>query len=116
MLILIASDDKNLNSKIAKRFGHANYYILFDSEKKSFKSIKNIEEGHNHDTFEEFINNGVKKFIVGNIGPNAFEVINKSNTEIYLAIKMTVQEAINKLINKELERLWEPTVKSSIGR
>jgi len=38
MKILLATDDKTLESKIAKRFGHANYYLIFNNESKELEA------------------------------------------------------------------------------
>ena len=114
MLILIGSDGNNLESTIAKRFGHANYYILFNSESQSFNVFENNDEGHNHENLRNFLNKGVEAFIVGNIGPYAFEIINTNVSKVYLARKMIVREAIKKVIKGELLQLSEPTVKRSM--
>jgi predicted Fe-Mo cluster-binding NifX family protein len=115
MLILIGSDGNNLDSPIAKRFGHAEYLIQYNTDSKSFETFKNNEEGHNHDNLQKFLDKGIKVFIVGNIGPQAFETINTPKTKVYLARKMSVQEALNKYQNGELKQLFESTVKQSIG-
>jgi predicted Fe-Mo cluster-binding NifX family protein len=114
MLILIGSDKKSLESPIAKRFGHANYYILFNSESQSFRAFENNDEGHNHENLRNFLDKGVEVFIVGNIGPYAFEIINTKVSKVYLARKMLVRDAIEKYIKGELMQLSEPTVKKSM--
>lgn len=114
MLILIGSDGNSLESQIAKRFGHANYFILFNTEKKSFEAFENIDEGHNHNNLRIFLDKGVEAFIVGNIGPHAFEIMNTPKSKIYLARKMLVREAIEKYLKGELRQLSEPTVKRSL--
>lgn len=115
MLILLGSDGNNLESPIAKRFGHANYYIIFNSESKDFHAIENENDGHNHDNLRNFLDKNVEAFIVGNIGPHAFEIINTPTSKVYLARKMLVKEAIEKFIKGELLQLREPTNKRSIG-
>lgn len=115
MLILIGSDGNKLDSPIAKRFGHAGYFILYNTETKSFEAFENIDEGHNHENLQQFLEKGVEAFIVGNIGPHAFELVNTPKSKVYLARKMSVQEAINKFLNNELKMLTEPTAKKSIG-
>ena len=115
MLILIGSDGNNLESPIAKRFGHANYFILYNTDAKSFEAIENKDEGHNHENLQEFLDKGVEVFIVGNIGPYAFEVINTLKSHVYLARKMSTKEAIDKFIKGKLKQLTEPTAKKSIG-
>lgn len=115
MLILIGSDGDKLESLISKRFGHADYFIKYNTETKSFEAIDNAEEEHNHDNLQKFIEDGVEAFIVGNIGPHAFEIINTQKSKVYLARKMSVQEAIEKYLKGELQQLTEPTAKKSIG-
>ncbi|MGQ9799291.1 MAG: NifB/NifX family molybdenum-iron cluster-binding protein, partial [Ignavibacterium sp.] len=108
MLLLIGSDGSKLESPIAKRFGHADYFILYNTETKSFEAFENVDEGHNHQKLQQFLDKGVEAFIVGNIGPHAFEVINTPKSKIYLARKMSVQEAIDKYLKGELKQLTEP--------
>jgi predicted Fe-Mo cluster-binding NifX family protein len=114
MLILIGSDTNNLEGPVAKRFGHANYYILFNSESQSFNAIENNEERHSHNNLRGFINKGVEIFIVANIGPYAFEIVNTANSKVYLARKMLVKDAIEKYMKGELMQLAEPTIQRSI--
>ncbi len=114
MLICIGSDGNNLESQVAKRFGHANYLILFNTETKSFESFINNNEGHNHDNLQEYLDKGVRAFIVGNIGPHAFEILKEGNSKIYLARKMTVNDSIEFFISGSLKELSEPTAKKSV--
>jgi predicted Fe-Mo cluster-binding NifX family protein len=103
-----------LESTIAKRSGHANYYILFNSESQSFDAFENNDEGNNHENLRSFLDKGAEAFIVGNISPYAFEIINTPKSKVYLARKMLVREAIEKFIKSELLQLSEPTVKRSV--
>ncbi len=114
MLILIGSDGNSLDSPIAKRFGHASYFIMFNTETKTYEAFENIAEEHNHDNLQDFLGNGVEAFVVGNIGPHAFKIINTPKSKVCLARKMSVSESITKFLNGELEHLTKPTVKKSI--
>ncbi len=114
MKIFIGVDSPTLNGKIAKRFGHADYYLIYDSDNENLDVNSNSSHDEKHTILFEAINKGVKVFIVGNIGPHAFQILNKNGVKIYLARKMTAQVAIDKLIIGELELLTEPTVKKSM--
>ncbi len=114
MKIFIGADSPELTSKIAKRFGHANYYLTYDSESKNFEVIGNKEHDEKHQILFDAIHNNVKVFIVGNIGPHAFKILKEGNVKTYLARQMTVEEALQKLEINELEFLTEPTVKKSM--
>jgi len=115
MLIVIGSDGISLNDKVAKRFGHAEYYIKYDTETNKFEAIKNNDEDHTHSELENMVDEGVEVFIVGNVGPHAFDILNESGTEVYLARKMTIEEAIDNYKSQSLQKLTEPTVKKSIN-
>ncbi len=114
MKILLATDGKTLESKIAKRFGHANYYQIYDHESKEIEARVNHGHDDNHSSLVDLANEGVTIFIVGNIGPNAFKVLNDKNTKVYLARKIIAKEALEKFLNNELEELTNPTLKRSI--
>lgn len=115
MILIIGADGNNLQSNIAKRFGHAAYYLIYNSESKSFEAVENIDHDHSHSALYDFLDKGTEAFIVGNVGPHAFEILKSGNAKIFLARKMTAEQAINALSNNELEKLDEPTVKRSIG-
>jgi predicted Fe-Mo cluster-binding NifX family protein len=115
MKIIVGADGNHIGSLVAKRFGHANYFILFNTETGTYISFDNINKGNNHNNFQHFLDQGVESFIVGNIGPHAFNIINTPKSKIYLARKMSVQEAIHKFEKSELKQLTGPTAKRSIG-
>jgi predicted Fe-Mo cluster-binding NifX family protein len=114
MKILLATDGKTLESKIAKRFGHADFYLIFDNESKEIEARVNPGHDDNHSSLVDLANEGVAHFIVGNIGPNAFKILNDKNTKVYLARKYRAKEALEKFLNNELEELTTPTLKRSI--
>lgn len=114
MKILLATDGKTLESKIAKRFGHANYYLIFNNESKELEARINHGHDDDHSSLVDLANEGVTHFIVGNIGPNAFKVLNAKNTKVYLARKYSAEEALKKFLDNELEELTTPTLKRSI--
>ena len=122
MLIVIGADGNTLGSEVSKRFGHASRYIVYNTESGLFNPLKNdheeeseTESGDEHADLRRFPEEGVKGFIVGNIGPQAFQIIKTPETRIYLARKMTVAEAITMLLNNEPTELTAPTAKRSIG-
>ena len=114
MKILLATDGKTFKSRIAKRFGHAKYYLIFDSESKEIDVRINSGHDDNHSNLIVLADEDVENFIVGNIGPNAFRVLNDKNAKVYLASKTIAEEALNKFFNNELEELTSPTLKRSI--
>lgn len=47
MEILLAADGDNLESKIDKRFGEANYYLIYDTDSKTVEA--RVNKGHDDD-------------------------------------------------------------------
>lgn len=115
MLIAIGSDGNEITSNVAKRFGHAAYYLIYNSELKTVEAIENIDHDHSHSVLYDFLAKGTEAFIVGNVGPHAFEILNSGNAKIFLARKMTAEQAVEALGKNELEELSKPTAKKSIG-
>lgn len=116
MKICLGIDGNNLESEMAKRFGHAAYYLIYDTENKTSEVLINkVDQDDNHDILYNIFDKGVKTFIVGNIGPHAFDILNSAGCKIYLARKVTAAHAIELFLKGELKELHEPTAKKSIG-
>ncbi len=114
MKIMFATDDKTMNSHIAKRFGHAVYYLIFETVGNSLDARVNNGHNNDHSSLVDLMNEGVTHFVIGNIGPQAFNVLKKDNANIYLARKLTANKALEQLLENKLEELTEPTLKKSI--
>lgn len=115
MKVVLAADGNSLESNIAKRFGHADYYLIVDTESLSFEAVENPGHSDNHAIIQKIAERGVDMFIVGNIGPHAFEIINSLGLKVGLLRKSTAREAIDKLLSNDLEMLNGPTLKRSIS-
>lgn len=115
MIITIAADKNNLESNVAKRFGHAEYYLLYNSENGQYESMINTDHDHTHSVLYTLLDKGSNVFIVGNVGPHAFDIIKNKNTKVFLARRMAVKEALDKYAAGELAELLEPSVKKSIN-
>ena len=113
MKVLIATQNASLDSTVAKRFGHAPYYLLIDSESIEVEVFDNPEHDDTHSIIPELAKRGVKLFITGNIGPHAYDLIRSLNLRVALARKMTARKALRKLQEGELQILDAPTMKHS---
>jgi len=114
--VLIATDKKTLDGRVSKRFGHAAYYLIVNLDTMQVKVIdnRNQSEDHDHTIIEQAANAGVKIFITGNIGPEAYKMIDSRNLQVAVARKMTGMEALEKLQRRELKILDSPTLRHSI--
>lgn len=114
MLILFGSDGNNLESFVSRRFGHSDYYLIYNLKENNFQSFRNNREEHDHNNLHRFVDIGVEAFIVGNIGPGAFNIVNSHKSKVYLARNLSVKEALEKFLKNELTLLTKPTAKKSI--
>ncbi|HMQ54005.1 MAG TPA: NifB/NifX family molybdenum-iron cluster-binding protein [Anaerolineae bacterium] len=114
MKVAIAASGPSLDSPVAKRFGHAPYYLLVDSATLETLVFENREpEDETHAIIPDLTGQGAEVFITGNIGPHAFELARSLERPVALARQMPAREALAKLQKGELELLQAPTVKHS---
>jgi len=121
--VVIAANGPTLESTVAKRFGHAPYYLMVNAATMLMQVIDNNDqhdETDNHGRHDEshaivpqLVGQGAELFITGNIGPHAFELIHSLDRRVALARRMSAGEALVKLQRGELEILSAPTVKRS---
>ena len=116
MKVLLATEGNTLESKIAKRFGEAPYYLIYDTETNKVETTVNHGHDDNHSELIKLVEEGILYYIVGNTGPNAFNVLNERNAKLYLARGMVAQEALNTFQSGKLEQLTKATLKRPIRR
>jgi len=99
MKIIITSQGNELSSEIDLRFGRAKWLILFDTETDTFEAHDNnlnlnASQGAGIQTGRNIAELGADGVITGNVGPNAFKTLSAANIKVYLAEKLTVEQAI----------------------
>ncbi len=108
MKLMITSRGDSLNSPMDERYGRSEYFIIYDTEKESFESIKNPylnDQGGVGISVAKFtIEKGINALISGSFGPNAQDVLKGSGIELYTAKGGTVSDVINDFKNGKLER------------
>ena len=125
MKVAIAVNEATLDSRVAKRFGHAPFYLLVDTDTNQVQVIENLDADHDHHhddhhdhddahaIIPQMVQKGVKVFITGNIGPHAFEMVQSLSCRVALARGVSAAEALGQFKNNQLKILTEPTVKRS---
>ena len=115
MKIAITAQGQDLSSQVDQRFGRAKWLIVVDTETGDFQAHDNgvnfnAAQGAGIQTGQNIASLNVEAAITGNIGPNAFKVLNAANIKIFLAEKQTVQEAIDSFKAGELKEMNQPNV------
>ncbi|MFA5363282.1 MAG: NifB/NifX family molybdenum-iron cluster-binding protein [Candidatus Omnitrophota bacterium] len=119
MKICITSEGKTLDSKVDPRFGRCRDFIFFDTDTGRFESQENtnaqFQGGAGIQSAQLAGSKGAKAVLTGNVGPNAFETLNKAGIEVYLNVSGTVKEAIEAYKSGKLKAIQGPSVGSKFG-
>lgn len=109
MKIAITSDGQNLDSQVDLRFGRAKGFIIYNLEDESFEFVDNIQnlnaaQGAGIQAAQNVINQAVEAVITGHCGPKAFNLLTNENVKIFVGAEGTIQDAIRKFKNNELQK------------
>lgn len=114
MKILLATEGNTLESKIAKRFGEAPFYLIYNSKTKELEARVNQGHDDNHSELIKLVNEDILVYIIGNTGPNAFNILNNKNASLYLARGYVAKDALNTFLDNKLDKLTKSTLKKPI--
>ncbi|SHH94550.1 NifB/NifX family molybdenum-iron cluster-binding protein [Clostridium grantii] len=109
MKIGISANGKTTEDNLDIRFGRCEYFQIHDTETKEVKVLEN--EGQNASggagivASNQLIEEKVDTIITGNLGPNAFELIEKAGIKAYKCAGIEIISAIEKYNNGELEEI-----------
>jgi predicted Fe-Mo cluster-binding NifX family protein len=119
MKICITSQGKTLDSLVDPRFGRCVFFIIADTGSMEFEVIENINAsssgGAGIQSGQLVSEKDVEAVLTGNVGPNAFEVLNASNIKVITGVSGTIKSAIEKYNNGDLKHIENPNVKSHFG-
>lgn len=111
MKIGISSRGKTLDSLLDERFGRCEYFLIYDTKDKQSSVLENkgqlAQGGAGIKTAQQLIDEKVDVIITGHLGPNAYELIDKSGIKAYECKTTTINLAIEKLENDELLEIRE---------
>lgn len=87
MKIAISATGQNKESLLDRRFGRCNYFLIFNTETGEYKTISNngvaSSGGAGIAAASQVIDEKVSAIVTGNLGPNAFELIEKAGIKAY---------------------------------
>ena len=109
MKIAISATGQNKESLLDRRFGRCDYFLIYDTEMGDYKAIENAgvssEGGAGIAAASQIIEEGVSAIITGNLGPNAFELIEKAGIKSYSCEALPVFSVIEMLQNNGLSEI-----------
>ncbi len=117
MKLCITSKGPELKAEVDPRFGRAAYFIIVDSETGDFHAKQNeavnAPGGAGIQAGQTVTEEGVQAVITGNVGPNAFDVLEKAGISVIVDVEGTVDQALKDFQAGKLENNATdgPTVK-----
>jgi predicted Fe-Mo cluster-binding NifX family protein len=98
MKIAISVDGKDLSAQVDPRFGRARGFLLIDQESTESEHIDNpnidASGGAGIQTAQMVTGRGAEAVITGNIGPNAFKVLEAAGVAVYTGASGTARESL----------------------
>jgi len=109
MKICIPTENKEgLGAKVHEHFGSAPYFIIYDTEKETFKAVDNSNAHHSHGMCHPIGVLGVSSLdavVCRGMGLRAVQKLNEANIKAYRASGETVAEIIRKYKAGGLEEI-----------
>lgn len=112
MKIAISTEGKTVDSVLDKRFGRCDYFQIHNTENGEVKVIENEGKissgGAGIAASQQLLDEGIDVIITGNLGPNAFKIINKANIKAYQCDEVSISSVLEKYKKGELTELKMP--------
>ncbi len=122
MRVCVTAQGPSLDSIIDPRFGRCQYFIFVDTDTMEFEAVENpniMSAGGAGIQSAQFVaNKGVNAVITGNVGPNAFQVLQTAGVQVLTLGapgNLTVRQAIELFKQGRLQPTISPTVSAHFG-
>ncbi len=119
MKICVTSQGDNLDSQVDQRFGRCQYFIIVDTDTLQFEAIQNpgveVKGGTGVQSAQIIAVKKARSVLTGNIGPNAFQILQAAGIDIFTDVSGTVREAIDTFKRGKFERSESSSVSSKFG-
>ena len=112
MKICISSTGENLKSQVDPRFGRAAHLLLVDTDGNGLRQLEGATRGAHGAGIQaarSVIDAGATALVTGQIGPNAYDVLDAAGIAVYLTPGGSVEGAIQDLTGGRLEKISAPS-------
>ena len=120
MLVAIPTNGDDLSGRVDERFGRCARFILVDPETKEFKVVANpaaVQSGGAGITAAQtVVDQGADVVIAGDVGPNAFSVLERARIKVYSRVSGTITDALGLLSSEQTELAGAATGPARHGR
>ncbi|SEW44738.1 NifB/NifX family molybdenum-iron cluster-binding protein [[Clostridium] fimetarium] len=109
MKIAISATGQNKDSILDRRFGRCDYFLIYDTESTEYKAIENNGEscggGAGIAAASQVIEENVAAIITGNLGPNAYELLEKVGIKAYSCDALPVFRVLEMFEKQHLSKI-----------
>jgi predicted Fe-Mo cluster-binding NifX family protein len=119
MRVVVSAQGDTLDAPASPVFGRCPTYVFVDSETMEFEAVPNPAmnqgEGAGIQAAQFVLNRGAEALLTGNLGPNAFAVLQAAGVPGYLVPEGTVRQAVEALNVGKLRPLGDANVAAKAG-
>jgi len=119
MRIVISSDGESLDAQASPVFGRCPTFLFVDTETMAFEAMPNpaMSEGGGAgiQAAQFVVNQSAQVVLSGNLGPNAFDVLEAAGIPGYLVPEGTVREAVEGFKAGRLQPMGGASVSAHAG-
>ncbi len=103
MKFLVASIGNRLESYVAKRFEHAAWYLIVDSETQAIEAIRHNTPQDRHAALLKAATAEVHAVVAGKFGESSLRLTRTHDMRIVLVHGITAKLAMEKIVTREIE-------------
>ena len=119
MKIAITSEGRTLDSAVDPRFGRCGYFLIIDTDTDKVEALQNPGTqqtgGAGIQAGQLMASKGVEVVLTGNMGPNAFQVIQSAGIKVVTGVSGKISEALQAYKDGKLLPAENPSVGSKFG-
>jgi len=113
MKICFSASGENEKSMLNARFGRCPYFLVFDTDSKQWQTVNNRAaaefRGAGVSAAQKVADLGCQIIVTGNMGPNAFNVMNTSDIKIYSGdLEKSIVDNLAMFEDNKLQELLSP--------
>ena len=119
MKIAISVTGNDLSAKIDPRFGRAKGFLLVDDAAEGFEHVANpnidAPGGAGIQTAQMVVERGTEAVITGNVGPNAYRVLEAAEVKVFTGASGKADEVLAEYKSGKLTAAGSATVEEKFG-
>lgn len=119
MKVAISVQGSDMSAAIDPRFGRARGFLIVDSDSGEFEYLDNpnidAAGGAGIQTSQMVVDRGAEAVLTGNVGPNAYKVLDAAGIRVYTGASGTAAEALADFKSGKLGSAGSATVEEKFG-